>query len=358
MSHNQFLYKYAKIALAGILLSSCSQQSRTFSVLQDSQTFKQDSVYTNPMVDILFVIDNSGSMESSQAALATNFQSFIKRFNDLGYDFQIGVTTTQAYKFLFSTSNNKVNSFSRLKDGNVYGPSPYTGASGYRIITPSTPNIENVFIKNVLQGTQGSGDERAFQSFKVALSEPVNASFHRAEAFLAVVIVSDEDDHSWNSSSEITNSTDSRLHTIASYVDFLKTFTNTTTNELNFNVSVVGIFDEACKTQLNREILTRYRDLADATKGVKASICGDFGTQLNFITEQIVKLTSIFKLDRIPLEDSIRIAVNGITIDKNEVNGWTYRSTDNAIVFHGTSIPPANSAINIDFDPVDLSQGQ
>jgi hypothetical protein len=343
-------YKIALVATYILMLGCGDNPSRTFSVLAESESFKQDTLIATPAVDVLFVIDNSGSMASSQTALSNNFAAFINKFNALGYDYQIGVTTTQAYRVLYSTDANKVEKFSRLKDGHTGAP------TGVRIITPQTQNINTVFINNILQGIDGSGDERGFQSLKSTLAEPLNASFHRPGVFLAVVIVTDENDFSWNGSSSKSSSTDPALHTVQSYVDYLKTYTNTTTSELNFNVSTVGVFSTACANSLSRNILTRYAAMADATKGVKANICGDFASELDIITSQIIKLTAVFKLNRIPLENSIRVAVDGVSTPNDAVNGWTYRSTDNSVVFHGTSIPAANAKIKIDFDPVDLSQ--
>jgi hypothetical protein len=53
-------------------------------------------IAANKDVDILFVIDNSGSMGEEQATLASNFQSFIEVLERPGVDanYRIGVTTT------------------------------------------------------------------------------------------------------------------------------------------------------------------------------------------------------------------------------------------------------------------------
>lgn len=45
-------------------------------------------------VDILWVVDNSGSMADEQASLATNFNSFIDRFLDQNINFKMGIITT------------------------------------------------------------------------------------------------------------------------------------------------------------------------------------------------------------------------------------------------------------------------
>lgn len=45
-------------------------------------------------VDILFVIDNSGSMGEEQATLAANFDAFIDELEEVDADYRIGITTT------------------------------------------------------------------------------------------------------------------------------------------------------------------------------------------------------------------------------------------------------------------------
>ena len=45
-------------------------------------------------VDILWVVDNSGSMANEQASLASNFSVFIDRFKDQDINFKMGIVTT------------------------------------------------------------------------------------------------------------------------------------------------------------------------------------------------------------------------------------------------------------------------
>jgi len=48
-------------------------------------------------VDILFVIDNSGSMAAEQSRLARNFEAFAARLDAMGAHYRIGLTTTDVY---------------------------------------------------------------------------------------------------------------------------------------------------------------------------------------------------------------------------------------------------------------------
>src|SRR5690348_2689084 len=139
--------RLAAMLLSLAALPGCGDKQASFSLLADSDTFIQDKgSKTISKLDILWVIDNSGSMPSSQQNVASNFTAFIEDFNSKSYDYQIAVTTTEAYKAYFSGNQN----WSRFRDG-----TSQTGFSGVKIITPTTPNLESVFMKNIIQGTLG-----------------------------------------------------------------------------------------------------------------------------------------------------------------------------------------------------------
>ncbi len=71
------------------LALSCTEYSYTSETAVD--VFQQSR---RNVVDVLIVVDNSGSMIEEQAKLATNFQAFIEVFADIDVDWQIGVVTT------------------------------------------------------------------------------------------------------------------------------------------------------------------------------------------------------------------------------------------------------------------------
>ncbi|MNL31456.1 hypothetical protein D3C87_1532450 [compost metagenome] len=186
--------------------------------------------------------------------------------------------------------------------------------------------------------------------------DPFNNNFRRADAFLAVIIVSDEEDDSTSVSQfEVS----SKLYPISRYTDFLDGLTNSSAGSRNYSVNSIYIQDAACRDQLNtdgfaRTISTRYAAIADASGGVKASLCGNFGTSLQLISDSIIQLSSVFKLNREPIESSIVIKVDGVVVPKDATNGWTYDAATLTITFHGSAVPGANSDIRIAYDPVSI----
>lgn len=348
-----FISEVSLLLVLGIsfLLYGCGENSPSLSLLSDSDVFNQQTSTLNNKIDILWVIDNSGSMAPAQTNLASNFNSFINNFSNKGYDFRIGVTTTDAWRGLFPQYGYNPTTLFRLRDG--------VGAthSGVFVITPSTPNIVNTFNINITQGIAGNGDERAFQSMHAVLNSNVNPDFRRADAYLAVIIVSDEDDFSSTGLSYINeNYNHSTIIPISSYINFLDTHTNSSGATRRYSVSAMAVWDQPCKSQSHSEanIAIRYEALVDATGGVKGSLCGNFAAALEEIQNNIIELSSQFFLSREPVPSSIVVTVNGVIIPEDVSNGWTYDSSSNSIIFHGSAIPPQGAQIIVDFDPVTI----
>lgn len=364
-----------------LLAAACDKTNRSFTLLSDSNSFQQAPNVIQQKIDVLWVVDNSGSMASSQASLTANFQSFINRFQALNYDFHMAVTTSDAFRGDFSTNVDFQNAARRLRRGPLYGSGAnfyYSPDSGVNVMSNLTPDLTNVFVTNATQGTIGSGDERAFASLEASLSYAGNSDFRRPGAFLAIIIVSDEDDYSVNTSYAVADSDyrgetntdpvelpysatptdiynlyqDSRLYPVSHY----KTYLDSLAGAGLYSVSTISIMDTACKTTLNaqtpgRRIGRRYMQLADVTNGAKTSLCGDFGTSLELISNKILELSSSFKLNREPVESSINIFVNGSLVPRGAVDGWTYESATLTVTFHGTAVPPQGATVKVAFDP-------
>lgn len=385
--YNQIAHKAVVVASAvAMIATGCSKGGGSYSLLNDASDYKQTVTVVSKPIDILWVIDNSGSMKTSQDNLAANFQAFIARFNQSNYDFHMAVTTTEAWQKKFELQNigkstystySKYIDIAKLRDG--VGSSH----SGVFVMDKNTPNLSSVFVTNIKQGVNGSGDERAFESFRQALNETrsPNSDFRRADAFLAVVIVSDEEDFSLGATTPASNesfkmcdgTSDSScnyyknnpgsspynnpdLYSVQSYVDYLNTLTGSTNGKKNYSVSSIFVDSTSCRDTLDtdgftRKISTRLPALSDLTGGVKASLCGDFGTTLSLISDSIINLSAVFKLTREPKPETIVVTVNGAVVPQDATNGWTYDATDWTVTFHGSSVPAANADIKINFDP-------
>lgn len=338
---NLIARKAVLMAAAVSFLAGCSKSSSSYSLLSDAADYQQQAILIPKKIDVLWVIDNSGSMAPYQQDLADNFQSFIQRFETSNFDFHMAVTTTEAYQAAYSSANAAKAEF---KPG-----------LGVYVMDKYTSNLAGVFGAAVKQGINGSGDERAFHSFRAALENPINNqhSFRRADAFLAVIIVTDEEDYSRDSGT-YDDPNNPGLHPVQDYVSFLHTFTNSTDNVKNYSVSAIYVptkTNPGCTLHSAAQAGNRVGQLATLTGGVKASLCSNFGQSLELISDSIIQLSAVFQLQREPVESTITVKVNGVVVPNSLVNGWTYNAADWTILFHGDAIPGADANIQIDFYP-------
>ena len=154
------------------LLTACGNDTG-FTLDGEQSSFRQNVTRTQVKVDILWVIDNSGSMATSQAQVAASFNSFIQGFQSTNFDYQMAVTTSDAWCGDFGYSGgciNPINNANGDTSGDL-GPirsyrdgTPQTSQTGVRIIKPDTPDLQNTFITNMTQGTNGSGSAKGYRS--------------------------------------------------------------------------------------------------------------------------------------------------------------------------------------------------
>jgi len=159
-------------------------------------------------IDFLFVIDNSGSMSDNQENLISNYQGFIDNIVGLtGYDdFHIGVITTDAYQY--NGLNCSVMGGLVVKTGGSNSSASIDG-----ILSCGPWNEGNFMTKNEIDqidgfscaakvGTDGSPSETPIDAFIANLGpflgseNQCNNGFHRDDAKLIVVFITDEDDSS------------------------------------------------------------------------------------------------------------------------------------------------------------------
>jgi len=151
-------------------------------------------------MDIVFVIDNSGSMKEEQDNLAANFPQFIKVISDYktksgeSLDFRVALTTSDDAK-------DKGRFRAARGDDAPKGCSPGPARPWLERADGDVPGF---FSCRAQVGVDGSGTERPLESALLSVRERIadksntaaGANFLRDDALLAMVIVSDEDEGS------------------------------------------------------------------------------------------------------------------------------------------------------------------
>lgn len=260
-------------------------------------------------IDVLWVIDNSGSMGQEQTRVATAISAFFSWFTTLNLDYHMGVITTDVVNPLHS--------------GHLVGSPIY--------IDSSTPSAEAELAEAIAVGTEDMGDESGLAAVELALSEPLvstdNAGFLRDGAHLAIIVLSDEPEHS--------------AADAAHYVTFLQ---GLKTDPDDILVSaIVGDYGVGCSTTCedapqDAQAGDKYLDVVTAFSGVAASICEcELEAALDEIGMETTRYIRSFVLSEVPTDPTAIV----VYVDSEETTDFTFVAVTNEIVF-GT--PPLNGS--------------
>ena len=326
---------------------------------QRTDVFQQAAEF---QVDILFVVDNSGSMKDEQEALIAGFEGFITQAAVWDVQYHIGVITTDPED----------------NPGALVGQEPYVDNTNW-IFFKQSANV----------GTHGSGDERGLHTAWQALQPSklvnygygctgdgqchpddkeskcvfgvcggANNGFMRDDALLTIIWVSDEDEHSEDTP-------------VADYVDFFQSLKQSPDRVKGYALvgPPTGTGDNGlggCNGGAQGGWMggpaqgaqpgDRYVEAVDALGGFWFSIC-DFGKEavgqpplLEQIGADAFQPVVDFALSEEPDPASIVVTVG----DEPCTEGWTWDASTNTVVFDTSSpcFPGPEVTVVVNYDPV------
>ncbi len=286
-------------------LCACSEQGLV--KLERSDLFTQGGEEVS--ADILFVVDDSASMDEEQGRLGENFSAFVDVLAGTYADWQIGVITTDPGEL-----------------GVLRSP----------ILTPDTPDLDTAFNAAVAVGTDGSRDEQGLLTAALAVNPSVNPGLVRPTSALNVVFVSDEDDHAPDA--------------VDLYLGVLESAAGTGGFRAH---ALVGDLPAGCVSGTSAaDAGTRYLQAVTETDGWSDSICADdYSTLLARVGLDVAGWDTTFYLERVPDPTTLVVLVDGVVIPERAQDGWQYSPGDNAVVFDGNAIPRPGMVIEIDYEP-------
>lgn len=256
------------------------------------ETFGFSDQDTRAKVDILFVVDNSGSMLDEQVKLGPALNSFIGSLAKI--DWQIGITTTDVSNGPFGVKGSLV---------------PMKGTGG-KILNKNVPNFAKVFENTVyreeligcVDPNCPSADERPLEAVNLAIGKRAsdNAGFFRNGADLAVVVLSDEDE----GSTGVGTTGQTVINTVKAAFGS-KTLTG-------FGI-IIKPGDTACYNAQSGNA-GQYGDYAAAfatlTGGLTGSICdADYGPTLASIGTRVREMVKTITLKMMPNPDTIQLRI-------------------------------------------------
>jgi hypothetical protein len=257
-------------------------------------------------LDIIWVIDNSGSMSEEQASLGTNFSSFINDFIDENVDFKMGVTTTD-------TRTNG--------GGQAYSTSlaDLTSAEAQA----DEADFKADFARHVNVGIRGDGNEKGLQASESFINR-YKDSWMRSDAYLVVVYLSDEEDQSPKTKEQYL----AALQAAKTNAGYVKAYSIVNTVPCTTGGGITCGYE-------------RYGYQADQTGGTVADIKSNFATVLNDMGQQIISLLDTFPLAHDPVPGSIEVRVNGVV----QSSGWSV--TGRQLKFDAGSVPAVGATVQV-----------
>ena len=323
------------------VLGGCSESSKNLIIPKAvipkeefSEKPKDFSVF-NPKVDILFVIDNSGSMSDAQRNLSRNANLFADAISKVSIlDYHIGVLTTDMDTFNCRNACGKLQGFPTF-------------------IEKTTPNLVASLSSRMVVGTDGSATEQMFSPVVAALSSPLettaNQGFYRQDAFLAVILVTDAMDQS--------------MYQAQDFLRFLTNKKGDPSKVLGYGVIRKLAEEEICRgmEELDDKLETFLSTVSNGDKTQKnvLSLCdNDWGTKLADFAKDIVRRSAgIVKLSRIPNVKTIKVSYGTQVIPNSVTDGWVYQPSTNSILLAegiNWKYQGPNVGLSIDFEVIDI----
>ena len=286
-----------------------------------------------PFLDILFVIDSSGSMSSIKELLAKNADQFVNEFSKTDFiDYHIAVTSAGEK----NTENKAVLHLCEEVAGKDKNYGNY--------VNKKTPKVIECLKEMMKASSRNPGTETfidvVVDTFEDLKSKPRFGSrrkkrrtkrepFYRPSAHLAIIVITDTEDSSVVTPSEgydylvdLKYGEENKLHYIAGVITFpIETYRCTYDSEANPD-GPKRIF----------EIVDYF-----GPRGYVFNLCQfDYGEKLAQIANRLIDSVLTVPLDQTPDIGSVKVSYkfpNGReqVVPNDSVTGWTYDSEINAI---------------------------
>lgn len=253
---------------------------------------------TDPPSDIMFLVDQSGSMDDDQRRLGENFSTFISELSAYTDDWQVVVVNDD------------------------------DGCHNSGILTRRSSGYQSMFSSAVSRGG-GSYTEALLlpAATGVEKTDPgeCNHSFMREGAMLHIIVVSDEPNQTPSSWSHYVNQIIAKKG-----------------SEANVRISAIA---GPTTTSSCAQPGTGYAEAVDATGGVFLNICNNWATSANLaLLAEASVYQDTYELTRDPVVDTIEVYVN----EARRSNGWEYDAGSNAVVFTG-NVPGEADVVEVTY---------
>lgn len=279
------------------------------------------------LLDVLFVVGNTTTMAAHQEKLAGDVAAWMTAARDAGLDLHVGVTTTALVPRDICTDSVRGGQAGRL-----------VPVDGVRSRVTASPNgaAQNVRVGACHDLVQG------LEAMRQALTPPLinnaddprtpepadgNMGLLRDPARLAVVVLSDEEDHSG--------------FDLDSYVQLIASLKGPGSSHRS-SVHAILPLHGTCSTATPSA--DRFAEVARATGGQVLGICdGSYRSLLDALTSDSVSTQRAFTLTHLPSSESeIEVQVDGVPS-----TSWRWDPSTNSVVFEASATPTPGQKVRV-----------
>jgi len=282
-------------------------------------------------VDIVWVIDDSGSMSNNQTKLKESFNSFVNNFvkdDKPLFDFQMAVTKTSAYLL-----NSSQNPFRLDSNGNIYDLS-----SG--LAQADSAKFKQNFLDAASVGTSGSACENVLWSMDRAYQNQI-PWYRDNDHLLVYIMLSDESEQSTftmkdgNQSQGCLNQKTNKMSfdSVDSWMTHFESLKNDSSKVKMYPIH-----------QLNKDVDNRFKDIASRSGTFVSDIDKDFDNILDSISTAVSVRIKSFELtkNRYIHQSSIKVHLNNTLLDSSK---WNFVNNSIELI----ELPPDNATIKITY---------
>ncbi len=268
-----------------------------------------------PIADIVWLIDASGSMNDDQQLISDTAKAFFTKLQSSSLDFRVGVMRGGCSTSGVGLTGGKFTTNQATFSAQVKSP---TGPGGCETETPITAgkNLhERVLMKNP------------------PVTQPGDMSMGlRPGAKLIYVLVTDEEERNLQSSD-----TASRTLTQAA-VEAHKDFPPLLAYYQQHQISAFGMIALVPDCTKKYEPSWAAKAMTEKTGGASWPICRTdkavLTAALNALITAAQGAASTFKLSRVPISSTLKLAVEGNEVPRSRADGFDYDGPNNAIIFN------------------------
>ena len=229
---------------------------------------------TNKQLDMLLVIDDSGSMNDLSSKLAARLNGFVHKLKNSGIDWQMCITTTSAKDYL-------------KKKGDNGRPIQWQGGNSGHILRKDSGNLNQIFIDTIdylyLTSTHLA---QGIKAMNLSIQKDNIYNCYRDKAALSVILISDANQQTTEGDTPQS---------------FIQTVKDNFSPGKRLTVNSIVVKDELCRKQGYTSIGDDYIELSNLTGGSVQSICqSDYTIALNDIHKKIDQSLSGLPLACVP----------------------------------------------------------